>query len=152
MSRLNRAARQVKAAGLALGTRFRNRMRTVNRLMRKISMRLRRPGSLDNTLKRTGDLRELVRAAARQARRVLRNAKKRGGRAGKRGQIAAAVLACEIELAKRIAEQTQRRIAGETNIAERLVSLSDLDASRFAAAACKNQLSSGTRSRWVRRQ
>lgn len=128
VSRLNRAVRQVKAAGLALGTRFRNRMRTVNRLTRSISMRLRRPGSLANTLKQTGELRKLVRVAVRQAGRVLRNAKKRARRAGKPGQLATAALDREIKLAKRIDEQTQRRLAGDTNIPERLVSLCDLDA------------------------
>src|SRR6266516_4900802 len=128
VSRLSRAVKHVKAAGLALGTRFRNRTRTVSRLIRGISMRLRRPGSLANTLKQTGELRQLVRAAARQAGRVLRNAKKRVRRGGKRGQIAAAVLAREIKLAERIAEQTQRRLAGQTNIPDRLVSLCDLDA------------------------
>ncbi len=128
LSRLNRVVRQVKAAGLALGTRFRNRMRTVKRMMRSISMRLRRPGSLANTLKQTGELRRLVRAAVRQARRVLRNAKKRSRRAGKQGQLAAAALSREIELAERVVEQTGQRLAGQTNIPDRLVSLCDLDA------------------------
>lgn len=128
VSRLTRAVRQVKATGLALGTRFRNRLRTVNRLIRNISMRLRRPGSLANTLKRTGELRELVRAAVRQARRVLRNAKKRARKAGPSGQLAAIALRRELDLAERIAEQTRRRLAGESNIAERVVSLCDIDA------------------------
>ncbi len=38
------------------------------------------------------------------------------------------MLAREIKLAERIAEQTQRRLAGQTNIPDRLVSLCDLDA------------------------
>lgn len=128
VSRLNRAVGLVKAAGLALGTRFRNRTRTVKRLIRSISMRLRKPGSLANTLKQTGEMRKLVRATVREARRVLRNAKKRARGAGKRGQLAAAALGGEIELAERVAEQTRRRLAGETNIPDRLVSLCDLDA------------------------
>ncbi len=128
VNRLARAVNRVKAAGLALGTRFRNRMRTVNRLIRNISMRLRSPGSLANTLKQTGKLRRLVNSTARQARRVLRNAKKRTRRGGKRGQIAAAVLAREIKLAERVVEQTRRRLGGETTIPDRLISLCDLDA------------------------
>lgn len=36
VSRLTRAVNPVKAVGLALGTHFRNRMRTVKRLMRHI--------------------------------------------------------------------------------------------------------------------
>ncbi len=128
VSRLGRAVAQVKAVGLAVGTRFRNRMRTVNRVMRRLALGLRRPGSLAHTLKQTGELRKLVGAAARQARRVLGHAKKRARRAGKRGQRATARLAREIELADRVAEQTRRRLAGETNIADRLVSLCDLEA------------------------
>ncbi len=128
VSRLGRAVAQVKAVGLALGTRFRNRMRTVNRLMRRLSFGLRRPGSLANTLKQTAELRKLVGVAARRARRVLRNAKKRARRAGERGQLATAGLAREIGLADRVAEQTRRRLAGETNIGDRLVSLCDLEA------------------------
>jgi hypothetical protein len=38
------------------------------------------------------------------------------------------VLAREIELAERVVEQTGRRLGGETNIPDRLVSLGDLDA------------------------
>lgn len=126
--RLGRAVSQVKAVGLAVGTGFRNRMRTVNRLMHWLSLGLRRPGSLAHTLKRTGELRTLVATAGRQARRVLRNAKKRARRAGKRGQLAIAGLGREIELADRVGDQTRRRLAGETNIANRLVSLCDLEA------------------------
>jgi transposase, IS5 family len=128
VSRLGRAVAQVKAVGLGIRTRFRNRIRTVNRLMRRLALGLRRPGSLAHTLKRTGELRELVAAASRQARRVLGKAKKRARRAGKRGQLATAGLAREIALADRVAEQTRRRLAGETNIADRLVSLCDLEA------------------------
>jgi len=128
VSRLGRAVAQVKAVGLAVGTRFRNRMRTVNRLMRRLALGLRRPGSLATTLRQTGKLQKLVGAAARQARRVLRNAKKRARRAGNPGQLAVTELAREIELADRVAEQTRRRLAGETNITDRLVSLCDLDA------------------------
>ncbi len=128
VSRLGRAVAQVKSVGLAVRTRFRNRMRTVNRLMQRLALGLRRPGSLANTLRQTGDLRKLVGAAARQARRVLGNAKKRARRANKRGQLATAGLAREIELADRVAEQTRRRLAGEANIGDRLVSLCDLEA------------------------
>lgn len=128
VSRLGGAVAQVKAVGLAVSTRFRNRIRTVNRVMRRLALGLRRPGSLANTLKRTGELRELVAAATRQARRVLGKAKQRARRAGKRGQLATAGLGREIELAERVAEQTRRRLAGETNIADRLVSLCDLEA------------------------
>lgn len=126
--RVSRAVAKVKSIGLALRTRFRNRMRTVNRVMHRLSSRLRRPGSLAHTLKQTGELRKLVGSAARQARRVLRNAKRRARRAGKRGHVATAVLAREIDGAERIAEQTRRRLAGETNIPDRLVSLCDLEA------------------------
>jgi IS5 family transposase len=119
---------QVKAVGLAVRTRFRNRMRTVNRVMRRLALGLRRPGSLAHTLRQTGELRKLVRAAARQARRVLRNANQRARRAPRQGQLATAGLAREIDLADRVAEQTRRRLAGETNIVNRLVSLCDLEA------------------------
>jgi IS5 family transposase len=128
VSRLGRAVAQVKAVGLAVRTRFRNRMRTVNRVMRRLALGLRRPGSLAHTLRQTGELRKLVRAAARQARRVLRNANQRARRAPRQGQLATAGLAREIDLADRVAEQTRRRLAGETNIVNRLVSLCDLEA------------------------
>jgi len=128
VSRLGRAVAQVKAVGLAGGTRDRNRMRTVNRLLRRLSLGLRRPGSLATTLRQTGKLQKLVGAAAQQARRVLRNAKKRARRAGTPGQLAVTELARELELADRVAEQTRRRLAGETNMTDRLVSLCDLEA------------------------
>lgn len=128
VSRLGRTVAKVHAAGLAARTRFRNRMRTVKRMMRRLSMGLRQAGSLANTLTQTDKLRKLVGAATRQARRVLRNAKRRAGRAGNRGRLAITGLAREIELADRIADQTRRRLAGETKIVDRLVSLCDLEA------------------------
>ena|SRR6266568_1110363 len=121
-------------------------------MMQRLALGLRRPGSLANTLKQTSELRKLVGAAARQARRVLGHAKKRAGRAGKRGQLATAGLAREIELADRVAEQTRRRLAGETNIADRLVSLCDLEARPFVAAAFESPPSSATSWRWRTRQ
>lgn len=126
--RLGGAVARVHAVGLAVRTGFRNRMRSVKRLMRRLAMGLRRPGSLAHTLKRTGELQKVLGAAARQARRVLRNAQRRARKVGKRGTRATVQLARELELAERVAEQTGRRLAGETNIPDRLVSLCDLDA------------------------
>jgi transposase, IS5 family len=128
VSRIGRAVGAVKAAGLALRTKFRNRRRSASKVARKLSLGLGRPGSKATVLKHTGELRDLAQSALEQARRVLGNARRRVPRAGRGGQAAVKKLAHEIERAERVVMQTTRRLAGETSIADRVVSLCDFDA------------------------
>jgi IS5 family transposase len=128
ISRIGRAVKAAKSAGLALRTRFRNRRRSAAKLVRKLSLGLGRPGSQQRVLKHTSELRDLAQATLRQARRVLANARRKAPRAGRKGKSAATQLAHEIERAERVIEQTTRRLAGEAPIVDRVVSLCDRDA------------------------
>ena len=128
ISRIGRAVHAVKAAGMALRTRFRNRRRTASKVARKMSLGLGRPGSKETVLRHTGELRDLARSALKQAHRVLANARRKAPRTGSNGKAAVMRLAREIERAERVVMQTTRRLAGEISIAERVVSLCDFDA------------------------
>ncbi len=128
ISRIGRAVQAAWAAGLALRTKFRNRRRTAAKVARKLSLGLGRPGSKETVLKHTGQLRDLAQSALRQARRVLANARRKEPRAGRRGKAAVKQLAQEIERAERVVTQTSRRLAGESSIPDRVVSLCDFDA------------------------
>jgi IS5 family transposase len=119
-SRIGRAVKAAKSAGLALRTRFRNRRRSAAQLVRKLPLGLGRPGSQQTVLKHTSELRDLAQATLRQARRVLANARRKAPRAGRKGKSAATH--------ERVIEQTTRRLAGETPIVDRVVSLCDFDA------------------------
>ncbi len=129
ISRIGRAVKAVKAAGLAVRTRFQNRRRSAGKVARKLSAGLGRSGSRERTLKHTGELRDLAKKTLSQARRVLANARRKAARAGSKTQRAAAQdLAIEIKRAERVVEQTTRRLQGETSITDRVVSLCDFDA------------------------
>jgi IS5 family transposase len=90
ISRIGRAVRAVKSARLALRTRFQNRRRSAGKVARKMSARSRGRGSKELTLKHTGELRDLTAKTLRQARRVLRNAKRKARVSGKPTETAPA--------------------------------------------------------------
>ncbi len=125
VSRLGRAVRAVKAAGLALHTRFRDRRRSAGKLKFKISHSGRGGRRAVDHL--TGQLQRLAKAALRQATRVLRNAR-RSRRRGPRGRAATTRLTVELERSERVIRQTAQRLAGEDTIPDRLISLCDVDA------------------------
>ena len=128
VSRMGRAVHAVKAAGMSLRTRFRNRRRTAVKVVWKLSLGLGRRGSKQTVLKHTGELRDLAESVLKQARRVLASARRKAPRAGGKGKAAVRQLAKEIERAERVVIQTTRRLAGETSLADRVVSLCDFDA------------------------
>lgn len=128
VSRVGRAVAAVKAAGLGLGTKFRNRRRSASKVARKLSLGLGRPGSKETVLRHTGQLRDLAQSALKQAQRVLDNARRRAPRAERRGRAVLKKLAQEIERGERVVMQTTRRLAGEAVIADRVISLCDFDA------------------------
>ena len=140
ISRLSRAVRAVKRAGLAVRTRFRNRSRKAAKIARRMSLGLGRPGSKATVLKLTGELAELARRAVRQAQRVLGNARRRGEKARGKGRAAAAVrqLATDVERAARVVDQATRRVAGETSIPDRVISLCDIDARPIRRGKLRN--------------
>jgi len=128
VSRITRAVRAIRSAGLARKQRFDNRTRTVGKIVRNISHALGRPGSRPVVDRLTGEMHKLASAVARQAGRVLERAKR--SRSPKK-RLASGVLERlkdELARASRAIAQTARRLAGETAIPDRLVSLCDLDA------------------------
>jgi len=133
-SRLARVVAKVKRGGLAIRTRFRNRGRTIGKLVREVSYALSgAPRDRRPAMERiTGQLQGVLRSVTRQASRVLTNAKRaarfKPGDAGAAAQRLVRRLGDEIALATRLIAQTARRLAGETSIPDRMVSLSDIDA------------------------
>ncbi|MDN5932331.1 MAG: ISNCY family transposase [Pseudonocardia sp.] len=129
ISRLGRAVRTVKGAGLAARTVFRDRRRSAGKAVRRVSGALARGGNTRPAVDReTGVLHELATGALTQARRVLTNASRTLRQAGRAGKAQVARLAREITGAERVIAQTARRLAGERTIPDRVVSLSDPDA------------------------
>ncbi len=124
VSRLGRAVRRIKAIGLALRTRFRDRRRSAGKLKYRISHSGRGGRQMVDQL--TAEMLHIAKATLRQAVRVLHNAR-RSRRFPTRGR-AGARLAVEVQRAERVVEQTTRRLAGEPAIPDRLISLCDVDA------------------------
>lgn len=128
ISRLTAAVRRVKATGLALRTRFRDRSRRSAKIARRMSLGLGRPGSQSTVLKLTGELGKLAGKAVRQAKRVLGNARRGRKKASKKGLAAMQQLGTDVERAERVVMQAMRRASGESTIPDRLISLCDADA------------------------
>ncbi len=138
ISRLSRAVTAIKAAGLALRTRFRNRSRTAAKIARRLSLGMGRPGSKAIVLKLTGELAALAQRTIRQARRVLRNAQRRAKKAPKKTAAAISRLATDVKRAECVVNQTKRRVAGETAIPDRVISLCDVDARPIRRGKLRN--------------
>lgn len=126
IGRLSRAVKKVKAMGMALRTRFRNRSRSAGKVQRRMSLLQRTPNRKEAILGLTGKVRDLARAAVRQAARVARNGRRRARSKGQRAALMR--LSQELQRAERVVTQADRRLAGETVIPDRVVSLADLDA------------------------
>lgn len=130
VSRLTRAVKAVKRAGLAVTTRFRSRSRIkkTGEAVRNVSHTFGRPHARAAVERLTGELHDLADACVGEAERVLRTAARAIEGGAKKGRAQAARLADEIHRARRVIGQTARRLAGETTIPDRVVSLADLDA------------------------
>jgi transposase, IS5 family len=139
VAKLARLAGQVKAAGLASRTTFRDRTRSVRRRAHDIGAWLRRRNDDAKAEVRaiTGEVAAIAERTVADARHVAANAR-RGLRAAQReatGKTLAALVELErtAELVERIAAQTRIRLSGEVpDGATRIVSLHDPDARPIA--------------------
>ena len=150
--RIAATGRRIQAAGGAVGTRIRDRSRAADKRAHAIAAKLRSRAALGRdeaktaVLKTTGELAELAETAARDAARLLANAKRALRRAKtkaaelrahgvhdaaagrRRGRLVRAVndLAKLVAATRQIAAQTRQRLAGITpDGATRRVSLHD---------------------------
>jgi IS5 family transposase len=132
VGKLGGLVRRIKARGAASRTRFRDRGQAAGRRMRQLARTLRRRtgvamGEVDRL---TGEVAGIARQSLREVQAVLRNA--RGGLARRPGDGRLGRLVGELEETightGRLLAQTDQRLAGNRVIADRLVSLSDLDA------------------------
>ena len=99
VSRLTRAVRKVKAAGLAGRTAFRDRRRSAGKAVRRMSGALGRGANSRPAVDReTRALHDLAARAAHEAGRVLTQARRALRQPGRRGAAQAAGLAREIAL------------------------------------------------------
>lgn len=157
--RIAATGKRIQAAGGAVGTRLRDRSRAAGKRAHAIASKLRSRAALGReqataaVLTSTGELAELAETAARDAERLLVNAKRavrraqakaaelraRGERdaaAGRRrGRLVRAVndLAKLLTATRQIVAQTRQRVAGQTpDGASRRVSLHDGDARPIA--------------------
>lgn len=129
---LGRAVTRVKAAGGAVRTRYRSRRRAAGKRMKELTGGLRtRTGEGKAKVERlTAELAGLARTAARDAEGVLRNAARKLKEDPGNGRLARALAELKELLARsaRVLYQTGLRLAGQTTIPDRLVSLADPDA------------------------
>jgi IS5 family transposase len=128
VSRLSRAVRRVKGAGLATRSRFRDRRRAAGKVIRNVSHSLGRARNRAAIDRLTAEVHRLASATMGEARRVLDNAQRGLRRRSRNGGGWVARLAGEIERAQRVIKQTTRRLAGERVIPDRVISLADTDA------------------------
>jgi IS5 family transposase len=135
VARMAVLAAQLKAAGLARRTRFRDRTRSVRRRAHEVAAWLRRRNddAKHEVLVITGELAAIAVATVGEARAVAVNARRALARRGApvAGKLAAVIAALEdtATAVEQIAAQTRARLAGEIpDGATRLVSLHDLDA------------------------
>ncbi|MDA8282533.1 MAG: ISNCY family transposase [Actinomycetota bacterium] len=128
VSRLTRAVRAVKATGLAAKTRFRSRVTEAGEAVRRMSHTLGRVRGRAAVDRITSELHQLAGDCASEAKQVLEQAGRATGSRALKGKLAVARLAEEIRRAEIVIGQTSRRLAGETAIPDRVVSLADLDA------------------------
>jgi len=128
VNRLARAVGAVKAAGLAVRTRFRNRSRSAGKVERRISRGLSQQAGRAVIDRLTAAMHDLAKASLRQAERVLRNARRTLARRPGLSRGALTQLGIELERAARVVWQTGQRLAGSRVIPDRMVSLCDVDA------------------------
>jgi IS5 family transposase len=124
--------RRLKARGAASRTRFRDRGRAAGRRMKRLARTLRRRtgvamGEVDRL---TGEVAQIARHTLGQVEAVARNARRALARRPGDGRLGRLVGELEETIAAtgRLLAQTDQRLAGNRVIADRLVSLADLDA------------------------
>jgi transposase, IS5 family len=139
VAKLARLAGQVKAAGLAKRTTFRDRTRSVRRRAHDIGAWLRRRNDDAKAEVRaiTGEVAGIAERTVVDARHVAANARRSLGAATHRATGKTLAVLAELErtaeLVERIAAQTRVRLAGETpEGSTRIVSLHDPDARPIA--------------------
>jgi len=132
---MGRIVGRLQASGLATRTRFRDRSRSARRRCRAINANLRRRSDdrAKDVQRINAELVVIARAAARQARAVVRNARRALRQQGQRprGRDRAAVNRLETMAGRvvKVAEQCAQRLAGDTpEAATRIVSMHDPDA------------------------
>jgi IS5 family transposase len=128
-------ARRLKSFGLATRTTVADKTRSVRRRAHAINANLRRRNDdkLAAVRRINAEMVGIAERVARQADAVVRNARRKlatlGNQASRRARGAVAMLERTVELTRRIADQTRRRLAGTTpDGASRIVSLHDADA------------------------
>ena len=135
VAKIAKAARKLKAMGFATRTGLADKTRSVRSRAHAINFNLKRRND-DNLAavgKINGELVAIAERAAGQADAVVLNARRKlralGDKASRRARAAVETLARTVELTRRIADQTRRRLAGQTpEGATRIVSLHDGDA------------------------
>lgn len=128
VSRLTRLARRIKAAGLAPGSRLRDRRRSVGKRVRAISAaRVRGRQALQTIDRLTAEIAARAAQTVGEARALARTAR----RDARRKRVSVALverLERELEAAEQVLAQTDLRLAGQRTIPDRRVSLVDPDA------------------------
>lgn len=129
VSRLTRVAKRVKAAGLAPGSRLRDRRRSVGKRVRKISgARARGRQALATIDRLTGEIADRAKQTVREARALVEAARREPAPAGRGGATAVDVLERELAAAEQVLAQTDLRLTGQRTIPDRRISLVDPDA------------------------
>jgi transposase, IS5 family len=143
VAKIARTVSRVKAAGGATRTASRDRRRAAGRRARSLNAKLRVRGALQReqahaaVSRVTGELADLAEAAIRQARAVVRNARRalRQASGQRKGRLHRAIneLDTVISRGQRLVTQAHSRLAGVMpDSATRLVSLHDPDARPIA--------------------
>jgi IS5 family transposase len=143
---VTRTVMQMQAAGAAIRTVFRNRLRTVKGSLRAVGCALRtRTGEARAAVEhQTARVLRITRQVARRARRVLVNSGRAvrdlPGRAAAVVQRKRAQLQHILQLTAQVVAQTTQRLKGVTAIPNRLVSVFDPE----ARPICRGKLSAKT--------
>ena len=139
VAKMVKAAKKLKAMGLATRTKLADKTRTVRSRGRSINANLRRRNDdkLAEVKRINADLAGIAERVAGQADKVVRNARRTlrtlGDQASGRARAAVAELERTVALTRRVAAQTRERLAGTTPAgATRVVSLHDADARPIA--------------------
>jgi transposase, IS5 family len=129
VSRLTRLGKRVQAAGVAAGTRLRDRRRAVGKRVRAISaVRANARRELATIDRLTGEIAERAKQTVREGRRLLSAARRELAAGGRRAVAVVDQLERELETAEQILAQTDLRLSGQRTIPDRRVSLVDADA------------------------
>jgi IS5 family transposase len=131
---ITRTIKQVKSAGAAVRTVFRDRLRTVKGALRAVGRALRtRTGEAKTAVaQQTTRVLQITRHVATQARRVLDNSRRAiqqlHGQTARLVQRKRSQLRQTLQLTAHVVAQTKQRLKGITSIPDRLVSLFDPEA------------------------